>query len=256
MATTQFMTCCAHSQWKKRSNITPLKLNLPFAHFSMGFGSAVKTPGYILKFRPFRASNDARPRTSGLMNMAAAASGESNERGGILNLDEISGKVRKLWDNSPQPVKIFPWNSVLDNLIHIILDILLSVVKLLCVPLLVVSSLSEFSYCAHEHKSFLIPFPFLAGVSVAGILNYAALESSPSLKRAEVPWHLIAIAVVFTLLKLPGPYYPYWGRILIPHFANGALCRTVWLFFLWYRSPSREEALPRPALAPSQHNML
>ncbi|RAL52110.1 hypothetical protein DM860_014937 [Cuscuta australis] len=71
------------------------------------------------------------------MNMAAAAAaaGESNERGGILNLDEISGKVRKLWDNSPQPVKIFPWNSVLDNLIHSILDLLLCVVKFLWVPL-------------------------------------------------------------------------------------------------------------------------
>jgi len=43
---------------------------------------------------------------------------------------------------------------------------------------------------------------------------------------AEVPWHLIAIAVFFVLLKLPGAYYPYWGRMLIPHFANGALLRV------------------------------
>ena len=54
---------------------------------------------------------------------------------------------------------------------------------------------------------------------------------------AEVPWHLIAIAIFFTLIKLPGPYYPYWGRIFIPHFANGALLRTLWFMFLWYKRP-------------------
>lgn len=52
---------------------------------------------------------------------------------------------------------------------------------------------------------------------------------------AEVPWHLIGIAILFTLIKLPGPYYPYWGRILIPHFTNGALLRTIWFAILWYR---------------------
>ncbi|CAI8606071.1 unnamed protein product [Vicia faba] len=54
---------------------------------------------------------------------------------------------------------------------------------------------------------------------------------------AEVPWHLIAIAIFFTLIKLPGPYYPYWGRILIPQFANGVLLRALWLQspFQWKR---------------------
>lgn len=54
---------------------------------------------------------------------------------------------------------------------------------------------------------------------------------------AQVPWHLIAIAIVFTLIKLPGPYYPYWGRILIPHFANGVLLRALWFAILWNRRP-------------------
>lgn len=53
-----------------------------------------------------------------------------------------------------------------------------------------------------------------------------------------MPWHLIAIGIFFTLLKLPGPYYPYWGRIFIPHLANGALWRTLWLAFMWYRRPN------------------
>ncbi|KAG5076169.1 hypothetical protein JHK82_054864 [Glycine max] len=56
-------------------------------------------------------------------------------------------------------------------------------------------------------------------------------------KDSEVPWHLIAIAIFFTLIKLPGPYYPYWVRIIIPHFANGVLLRTLLFAILWYRRP-------------------
>lgn len=63
-------------------------------------------------------------------------------------------------------------------------------------------------------------------------------------QEAEVPWHLIAVAIFFTLIKLPGPYYPYWGRILIPHIANGGLLRTLWFTFLWYRRPKKAAASP------------
>lgn len=61
-------------------------------------------------------------------------------------------------------------------------------------------------------------------------------------QQAEVPWHLVAVAIFFTLIKLPGPYYPYWGRILIPHIANGGLLRTLWFAFLWYRRPKKAAA--------------
>ncbi|KAJ8513986.1 hypothetical protein OPV22_004420 [Ensete ventricosum] len=44
------------------------------------------------------------------------------------------------------------------------------------------------------------------------------------LKEEGFPGHLLLIVNFFTLLKLPGPYYPYRGRILIPHFANGGCC--------------------------------
>lgn len=63
-------------------------------------------------------------------------------------------------------------------------------------------------------------------------------------QEAQVPWHLIAIAIFFTLIKLPGPYYPYWGRILIPNIANGGLLRTLWFTFLWYRRPRKAAASP------------
>ncbi|XP_050235234.1 uncharacterized protein LOC126683400 [Mercurialis annua] len=169
------------------------------------------------------------------MNMAAGQSGEPEN----FSFDYIKDKGKQLWDSSPQPVKSFPWNRVFENFIQLILDLVVAVIKYLSVPLLAVSSLSEMSYCAHNKKLFFVPFPLLIGFTVAGVLKETALELSPLLKDAEVPWHLIAIAVIFTLIKLPGPYYPGWGRIFIPHFANGVLWRTIWSAFLWYRRPEK-----------------
>lgn len=167
------------------------------------------------------------------INMATGESGDPEK----IKFDHLIETARRLWDSSPLPVKRFPWNRVLENFFQLILDLVVAVVKYLSLPLLAVSSLSEMSYCAHERKLTIIPVPLLIGFVLVGVLKETALELSPLLKEADVPWHLIAIAIFFTLIKLPGPYYPYWGRIFIPHFANGALFRTVWFMFMWYRRP-------------------
>ncbi|CAD5176549.1 unnamed protein product [Musa acuminata subsp. malaccensis] len=106
------------------------------------------------------------------------------------------------------------------------------------VPLLAVACLSEMSYCAHERKMGVIPIPFIVGFTLAGVLKNTAEEVLSDLKEEGFPWYLFLIVSFFTLLKLPGPYYPYWGRLLIPHFANGGLWRTVWLIFMWYKGPN------------------
>ncbi|CAJ1932803.1 unnamed protein product [Sphenostylis stenocarpa] len=204
-----------------------------------------RTPCFIekqsccLSVKPFGASQKRVTKISCCMNTSAQQSDDH----GKIKLDQLIDKAWKLWDSSPEPVKIFPWNKALDNFIQFILDLILVVVKFLAVPVFAVTSLSEMSYCAHERKLFLVPLPVLFGVAVAGFLKETALELSPRLKDAEVPWHLIAIAIFFTLVKLPGPYYPYWGRIIIPHFANGALLRTLWYAILWFR---RHKALKMP----------
>ncbi|CAA0825669.1 embryo defective 1273 [Striga hermonthica] len=207
--------------------------NLPFFH---------KSQSSILSFKPGRSYQNA-PKTFCSMDMAA----DRSENPRKITVGHIVDKARKLWDNSPQPVKSFPWHSTLDNFIQLVLDLVLAVVKYLSVPLFVITSVSEMSYCAHERKVYLVPFPFLVGVVVSGVLVDAALESSPYLKNvAQVPWHLIALIIFFAVLKFPGPYYPYWGRILIPHFANGALWRTLWFMFLWYRRPLKTSENNRP----------
>lgn len=189
-----------------------------------------KTDIFTLFSKPNRVIATRGRNISVSINMAARQSDDSRK----INFD-VKEQARQFWDNSPQPIKRFPWNRTFENFIQLIIDLTLAVVKYLSVPLLAVSSLSEMSYCAHERKLFLVPFWLLVGSAVAGILKETALELS-SLQDAEVPWHLISIAVFFTLLKLPGPYYPYWGRIFIPHIANGGLLRTLWFAFMWYRA--------------------
>ncbi|KAM3377126.1 putative protein isoform X1 [Capsicum galapagoense] len=189
----------------------------------------------ILSIRSNGARTISKPKIICNMNIAAGRPVEPHK----FNFQNVIDQARKLWDSTPAPVKSFPWNRARDNFVQLILDIVLTVTKYLYVPVLVVTSISELSYCAHERKLYITLFPFVVGVAIAGILKTAALESSPYLKNVEVPWHLIGIGLFFTLLKLPGPYYPYWGRIFIPHLANGALFRTLWFAFLWYRRPRK-----------------
>ncbi|GMY05949.1 hypothetical protein FCV25MIE_01188 [Fagus crenata] len=212
------------------------RIHSPLFQGFKGSSRCVKEQNCRMSVRQFGAFQNTRPKVLCAINMSA---GQSDDHG-KLKLGHLMDKARKLWDNCPQSVKSFPWNRALGNFIQLILDLILAVVKYLCVPLLAVSSLSEMSYCAHERKLFLVPVPLVIGIAVAGVLRETALDLSPRLKDAEVPWHLIAIAIFFTLLKLPGPYYPYWGRIFIPHFANGALWRTLWFAFMWYRRPQKE----------------
>nr|XP_027189549.1 uncharacterized protein LOC101514031 isoform X2 [Cicer arietinum] len=194
----------------------------------------VKKHGCRLGVKPFSASQKTRLKISCAMNMSAAHQSDDDRK---VQLDQLIDKAHKLWDSSPEPVKIFPWKRALGNFVQLVLDLTLAVVKYLSIPVFAVTSISELSYCAHERKLVLVPLPVLFGAAVAGILKETALELSPRQRDAEVPWHLIAIAIFFTLIKLPGPYYPYWGRILIPHFANGVLLRTLWFAVLWYRRP-------------------
>lgn len=101
---------------------------------------------------------------------------------GKTKFERLLDMAMKLWESTPSPVKSFPWSRAFDNFILLILDLILAVVKYLSVPLLLVSSLSEMSYCAYQKKLFLVPVPLLIGVAVAGVLRQTAIELSPLLK--------------------------------------------------------------------------
>ncbi|VVB00594.1 unnamed protein product [Arabis nemorensis] len=198
----------------------------------------------------FKCANEARVSKRFLcrsIHMESEHSGESER----FSFDSLLRKTKHVWDSSPQPIKEFPWNRAFENFVQLVFDLAISVVKFLFVPILAVSSISEMSYCAHERRLALVPFPLVIGVVVAGILQETALKMSPRLKEAEVPWHLIAMTMFFTLIKLPGPYYPYWGRLLVPHFANGVLFRSLWSMFFWYKKTRNTSTNP-----PQNHSLV
>ena len=115
-----------------------------------------------------------------------------------LTFDTLLRKAKDVWNDSPQPVKDFPWNRAFENFLQLVLDLAISVVKFLFVPVLAVSSVSEMSYCAHERKLALVPFPLVIGIVVRGILQGTALNISPRLK-------VCASLVVVTISK------SYWS---------------------------------------------
>ncbi|XP_077233547.1 uncharacterized protein LOC143875843 [Tasmannia lanceolata] len=178
-------------------------------------------------------------KTRCVVSCAANANAGQFDGARKLNLDKLMDAMEQRWESLPQPIKNFPWAKAIGNFFETLFDLVYAVAKYLCIPLLAISSLSEMSYCAHERKMGLVPIPLLAGIAIAAVLNGTAIEISPRLKEGEYPWHLLAIAIFFTLLKLPGPYYPYWGRIFIPHFANGVLWGTIGFAILWYRRPHK-----------------
>ncbi|KAG6432938.1 hypothetical protein SASPL_104532 [Salvia splendens] len=211
-----------------------LKLNASAVYSLQNLQLRHRNHNCLWSFKPNRLYQNTA-RTSCSMNMAANQPGDPKK----MSITHIVDKARSLWDTSPQPVKTFPWNRTLNHFIQLVLDLVLAVIRILALPVFSITSISEISYCAHERKLYLVPLPFLVGVAAAGVLQNAALESSSYLKYAEVPWHLIALLIFFALLKFPGPYYPYWGRIFIPHMANGAILRTLWFLFLWFRKPQK-----------------
>lgn len=131
-----------------------------------------------MSLKPHKRFQNARSVVSCAMNMTA---GQSDDPGRV-SWDSVKDRVKKLWDSSPDPVKCFPWNEALDNFIQLIADLILTVIKFLCVPLLAVTSLSEMSYCAHEKKLLIVPFPLIIGFSVAEVMRQTALSLSPILK--------------------------------------------------------------------------
>ncbi|XP_073065681.1 uncharacterized protein [Primulina eburnea] len=214
-----------------------LRLNIASCVYGFQNGSSLRrTQSCVLGIRQNQLCQPS-PRILCIMNMASDQSDDC----GKLSLSHIMKKAKTMWDTSPQPIKIFPWNKALENFVQLILDLFFNVIKYLSIPLFAISLISEMSYCAHERKLFLVPLTLLIGSVVAGVLRDSVLESSPYLKtrHAAVPWHLISMLIFFVLLKCSGPYYPYWGRIVIPHLANGVLLRTLWFMFLWYRTPQK-----------------
>ncbi|KAG6588641.1 hypothetical protein SDJN03_17206, partial [Cucurbita argyrosperma subsp. sororia] len=163
---------------------THLQISAKMAlHAPVLLAPRVRSPecSHVVSLKPHKRIQNARSMVSCAMNMSA---GQSDDPG-RASWDSLKDRVKKLWDNSPEPVKCFPWNEALNNFIQLIADLILSVIKYLSIPLLAVTSLSEMSYCAHEKKLLIVPFPLIIGFSVAEVMRQTALSLSPILKTSK-----------------------------------------------------------------------
>lgn len=237
-----------HSHWVRASTLAMTTSLVPSLNlFTRSFPSQLSPASSFIKSNPKTVHFPSKSKTLDLnrplnphhrrfiplgINVTAGNSGDPSKK---LEIGGVLDRARELFDSLPQPVKTFPWAKTLENFSRIILDLALAVVKYLSIPILALTQLSEMSYCAHERKMALIPIPFLVGFAVAGVLKDTAVEVYPDIKEGGFPWHLLLITMFFALLKLPGPYYPYWARLVIPHFANGGLWRSVWLILSQYK---------------------
>jgi len=143
-----------------------------------------------------------------------------------------------LWSKAPEPIRVFPWVKAGRLFLERLLEQLWSVGKWLAIPVLAVSMLSELSYTLMQEKVLLIPAGMIGGIAFCGILKETALELLPGIDKKDVPWHLVAVGLFFILLKYIGPYLPVWGRITVPHFANGGLWQTIKLVNDWRKAHS------------------
>jgi len=99
--------------------------------------------------------------------------------------------------------------------------------------MLAVSVLGELAYTLLLERVLVIPVGMICGIVFAGIMRETALELSPRIEEEQTPRHLIALGLLFVALKFIAPYLPTWGRVSVPHFANGGLWQVITLVNDW-----------------------
>eukprot|EP00850_Spirogloea_muscicola_P016405 SM000133S26771 [mRNA] locus=s133:21877:22458:+ [translate_table: standard] len=82
----------------------------------------------------------------------------------------------------------------------------------------------------------------LLGWAASGPLAAAlAARAEPLQAVGRLPWHLLAVGLILSLLKLPGARYPGWARACLPLLADGGLARVAVKVRSW-RAARRAEA--------------
>ncbi|GLJ27308.1 hypothetical protein SUGI_0535990 [Cryptomeria japonica] len=149
----------------------------------------------------------------------------------VMKNTQMEDTPAKLREICPEPVKKFPWKKACERVINRLFLLIEDVAKQFGIPILVVTFFMEASYCIAQNKELFIPIALFAGGVFAEVLNETSIELKlpQNYKEGDLPRNVLIIISFFSLIKIIGPFYPYWARIILPHFANGGLCRTIWL---------------------------
>ncbi|KAG0555094.1 hypothetical protein KC19_12G143500 [Ceratodon purpureus] len=141
--------------------------------------------------------------------------------------------IANMMAKAPEPIRIFPWGKAWSLFVQRVVFNFWTVGKWLAIPVLAVSMLSELSYTLLQQKVLIIPAGMIGGIAFAGMMRETALELFSEFETGEVAWHLVALGLFFAALKFISPYLPVWGRVSVPHFANGGLWQVIKLANDW-----------------------
>ncbi|XP_024364726.1 uncharacterized protein [Physcomitrium patens] len=144
-------------------------------------------------------------------------------------------------DKASEPIRSFPWAKASNLFFKRLLDQLWIVGKWLAIPLLALSVVNEFTYTLVQEKVLIIPVAMICGIVFSGITREVVLELSPSIEGRQLPWHLIALGILFVVLKLIGPVLPIWAQVSVPHFANGGLWQVAKLVNDWRKQHAESD---------------
>lgn len=188
-------------------------------------------------------SSTARPV---VQCVSSTVGGSSSEEFGKSGSDRVQNNaISNVWAKAPEPVRVFPWGKAGRLFVERVVYHFWTVGKWLVIPVLAVSMLSELSYTLLQKKVFIIPAGMIGGFAFAGMLKETAIELTSEFETGETAWHLVALSVFFVALKFIGPYLPSWGRVTVPHFANGGLWHVIKLVNDWRRQHAERTPVKR-----------
>ncbi|KAG0582243.1 hypothetical protein KC19_3G045400 [Ceratodon purpureus] len=174
-------------------------------------------------------SSSSRPLVQCVSSTVGRSGGDGDQR-------PQSSVTSNVVDKASEPIRAFPWAKVGNVLLRRIQEQFWTVGKWLVIPVLALSVLSELSYTLVQEKVLIVPIGMVCGIVFAGIMKETALELSPSIEEGKIPWHLVALGLLLVAFKFIAPYLPIWGRISVPHFANGGLWQVIVLFKDWRKN--------------------
>ncbi|KAG8503187.1 hypothetical protein CXB51_001035 [Gossypium anomalum] len=144
--------------------------------------------------------------------------------------EQLNTIKERLWENSPDSVKAFPWKKTENLLLDKLLIAGNKALKLSIVTVFVFSCLSDFIYSISRNQELMIPFGLIVGVVMSDFLKQTSQEAfrSSEGKELEMKWQVLWMGGLFVVIKLVCAWFGIGTRVFLLHVANGGLMQVLW----------------------------
>ncbi|XP_039055331.1 uncharacterized protein LOC120198001 isoform X2 [Hibiscus syriacus] len=138
----------------------------------------------------------------------------------------------KLWENSPNSVKSFPWKKAENLLLDKLIIAGQKALKFFLVTFIVISCLSDFMFSISRNQELIIPFGLIVGLLMSYFLKETSQEAFRSFqgKDLEFKWQLLAMGGLFVVFKFVSAFFVIRTKVFLLHVANGGLMQVLWLW--------------------------